>query len=258
MMSSKISKFELLPNVLILLLLSGIIRERCPIGMERKWYESVQYWTRYMTWHLTQLTRSPLDFRGKLLTSCISGMNCSIGMERKGYESIRCWTRYMILTIEPTNDLDVGCSRFNFEITVFLFNGSCFIWNFWSKGLKYECNDCKWQHGKPWKYLCIFFHQGCGGGEWGWGWGWVERGYPRLLCSQPGVGITKGPFANFPVSKFSILQKYLFNYFNHIHVKQVSPQLRRHLPNISVIFFTERVFWRFWKIRKITEWRKLA
>ena len=168
--------------------------------MERKWYESVQYWTRYMTWHLTQLTSSPLDFRSKLLTSCISGMNCSIGMERKGYESIRCWTRYMILTIEPTNGLDVGCSRSNFEITGFFIQWVMFHLKLLKQGLKYECNDCKWQHGKPWKYLCIFFTKGVGvGGGAGGGW--------RLLCSQPGVGITKGPFANFPVSKIFDLAK---------------------------------------------------
>ena len=45
------------------------------------------------------------------------------------------------------------------------------------------------------------------------------------VTSTPVVGVTKAPFANFSVSKISILQKYLLDSLNHIHIWQVSPQL---------------------------------
>ena len=47
----------------------------------------------------------------------------------------------------------------------------------------------------------------------------------RKLFSQPGVGVTKSPFFNFSVTKFSILQQYLLDYLNHIYIWHVSPQL---------------------------------
>ena len=40
-----------------------------------------------------------------------------------------------------------------------------------------------------------------------------------------GVEVTKAPFVNFSVSKIAILQKYLFDSLNHIHIWHVSPQL---------------------------------
>ena len=46
------------------------------------------------------------------------------------------------------------------------------------------------------------------------------------LSRWTGVGVTKAPFVNFSVSKIFDLTKVTVIFFNHIHIWQVSPQLR--------------------------------
>ena len=75
-----------------------------------------------------------------------------------------------------------------------------------------------------------------------------------------GVGVTKAPFVNFSVSRIFDLAKVHVRLFQpHSYLTDVTAaELRRHLPNMNMIFNSWHVFWRFWKIRKITERRKLA
>ena len=48
-------------------------------------------------------------------------------------------------------------------------------------------------------------------------------------CKESGVGVTKALFINFSVSKISILQKYLLDPLNHIHIWQaVTPVKHKH------------------------------
>ena len=55
---------------------------------------------------------------------------------------------------------------------------------------------------------------------------------------RPGVGVTKAPFANFSVSKIFNLAKVPVRFpESHSHLTGVTAaELRRHLPNINVIF----------------------
>ena len=38
------------------------------------------------------------------------------------------------------------------------------------------------------------------------------------LSNKPGVGVTKASFVNLSIKNVSILQKYLLDYFNYIHI----------------------------------------
>ena len=46
--------------------------------------------------------------------------------------------------------------------------------------------------------------------------------WKKMFLASPGVGVAKVPLVNFSVSKFSIIQKYLLYYLNHIHIWQLS------------------------------------
>ena len=76
----------------------------------------------------------------------------------------------------------------------------------------------------------------------------------------PGVGGNNAPFANLSVSKIFDPVKVLFMIFaSHVYLNGVTAaELRRHLSNMNLIFNSQHIFWRCWKIRKITERRKLA
>ena len=76
----------------------------------------------------------------------------------------------------------------------------------------------------------------------------------------PGVGVTKAPFVNLSVSKiFDLTKVHLKLFESHLYLTgATAAELRRHLPNINMIFNSQHVFWHCWKIRKITERRKMA
>ena len=80
------------------------------------------------------------------------------------------------------------------------------------------------------------------------------------VTDWPGVRVTKAQFVNFSVSKIFDLSKVHLKLFeSHLYLTgATAAELRRHLPNINVIFNSKRVFWQCWKFRKITERRKLA
>ena len=64
--------------------------------------------------------------------------------------------------------------------------------------------------------------------------------FPREFAetARPGVGVTKAPFVNFSASKIFDLAKVPFRLFeSHSYLTGVTAaELRRHLPNINVIF----------------------
>ena len=82
--------------------------------------------------------------------------------------------------------------------------------------------------------------------------------YRQLL--RPGVGVTKAPFVNFSMKNIFDLAKVPVIFFvSHSYLTGVTAvKLRRHQPNINVLFNSLREFWQCWKIRKITEQGKLA
>ena len=77
---------------------------------------------------------------------------------------------------------------------------------------------------------------------------------------RTGVGVTKAPFVNFSTSEiFDLAKEHLKLFESHWYLTgATAAELRRHLPNINLIFNSQHVFWHCWKIRKITERRKLA
>ena len=78
----------------------------------------------------------------------------------------------------------------------------------------------------------------------------LSWGVPTMLISSlilshisvnfmsPGVGVTKAPFVNFSVNKIFDLAKVLLRLFeSHLYLASATAaELRRHLPNINVIF----------------------
>ena len=60
----------------------------------------------------------PWIFKVKFWKSRISGMVWPIDMESKGCESLECWTHVVTFNVHLTHDLDLGCSRSNFENAV--------------------------------------------------------------------------------------------------------------------------------------------
>ena len=80
----------------------------------------------------------------------------------------------------------------------------------------------------------------------------------RDMCS--GVGVTKAPFVNFSVSKiFDSVKLPVRLLASHSYLTGVTAaELRQHLSNMNMIYNSYHIFWRCWKITKITEWRKLA
>ena len=81
-----------------------------------------------------------------------------------------------------------------------------------------------------------------------------------VLVSSHGVGVTKAPFVNFSVSKiFDLAKVYVILLESHSYLTGVTAaELRRHPSNINAIFNSLSVFWRWWKIGKITERKKIA
>ena len=55
---------------------------------------------------------------------------------------------------------------------------------------------------------------------------------------EPGMGVTKASFVNFSVSKIFVMTKIYTRFFgSHLYLTgATAAKLRRHLPNINVIF----------------------
>ena len=66
----------------------------------------------------------------------------------------------------------------------------------------------------------------------------VDNTGSEVIGYDAGVGVTKAPFVNFLVSKIFDLAKVPFRLFeSHLYLTGVTAaELRRHLPNINVIF----------------------
>ena len=72
-----------------------------------------------------------------------------------------------------------------------------------------------------------------------------SKWHGRSDTDRPGVGVTKAPFANFSVSKIFDLAKVTVRFHeSHSYLTGVTAaELRRHLPNINVIFNSYHLFW---------------
>ena len=57
----------------------------------------------------------------------------------------------------------------------------------------------------------------------------------RIDTAYPGVWLLKLRLLISPLEKISILQIYMLDSSNHIHIWKMSPQLRRYLLNMNVI-----------------------
>ena len=115
-------------------------------------------------------------------------------------------------------------------------------------------------------YIYIFQHDGAWmptstyWGRWRAKIGGLWPSRENILIEHTGVGFAKAPFVNFSISKiFDLAKVHLKLFESHLYLTgATAAELRRHLPNINLIFSSQHMFWHCWKIRKITERGKLA
>ena len=81
-----------------------------------------------------------LDFQGQIMKKHIKGIGRLVDTERKGCESIGSGTHFVVLKFDPSHDLDLDFSRWNFKKAVF---------REWEGWLTWNNRDVSWSRKLP-------------------------------------------------------------------------------------------------------------